>query len=918
MLTVAILLITDFLGLAPDTKNAELQSRKFIAESLAVQLSSDITDQRMHDAEETLRSVVERNHNVTSAAVRRGSGDLLAEFGDHGRHWTLKQGATSTATQVYVPLYTEKGPWGTVELTFTALTGSSGLLSFRNSFTTVILFMALAGFLVYLFFLKRAILELNPGSVIPERVSQALDTLTEGLLIVDKAGYIVFSNAAFARKVSLPPKSLIGRDSAGFNWVTDSRDSDNGGLPWSLVLEGGEFPKGVTVKLKTKSKETYTFAVNASPITGIAGKIRGMLITFNDITEIEATNQQLRHTLEKLEQSQLEITRQNQELDILASGDPLKSAASRLKARLSASRKALNEIKEGKRSRRPGTLTEGASEEEPEAQPDEQTLESAKQPSLGQTREGVSESGAVLSVADESQDPEDRMAAVPMQATRRDQAHREEARAPNIEPTLCDPTQMSNSVLLFDRIDQSIKRTQRQDTQIALLIMDVDTLQRISDTLGLVAKEKITKILLTCLRGALRLTDTVTLVGNDEPLFTVSGLDTNEIAILLTDLTHTANITTIIQRLFSVVEKPVEVAGRDIYFSVKVGVSLFPLDGRDPATLINNASSASREAKQNPRRNSFHFYSEDLNARAEKQIQLEAELRQALEQDELTIYYQPKVDLKTGKILGMEALVRWQHPRFGMLPPNEFISVAEHTGLIEQIDQWVIRAACQQIRFWQEAGYGTISVAVNLSPVELRNHDLADQIIALLDELRVPASALEIEITETVVRHNVDHVVGILDKLSKAGLSIAVDDFGTGSSSLSYLKRFPLSKVKIDRSFISDFVQGSSDAAIASAIIAMSHSLGLRVVAEGVETEEQLRFLQDLHCDEAQGYLVGKPVPKEEANELLAQFSSIQRMIADYWVNYASVMDQQSIGSASGILEILNDFTEKDSRVAGY
>ena len=214
------------------------------------------------------------------------------------------------------------------------------------------------------------------------------------------------------------------------------------------------------------------------------------------------------------------------------------------------------------------------------------------------------------------------------------------------------------------------------------------------------------------------------------------------------------------------------------------------------------------------------------------------------------------------------------------------------------------------MRQWQEAGHGTIPIAVNLSPVELRNRNLADQIIAVLDEIDVPPSALELEITETVVMQNVDLAVDILDKLSNAGLSIAVDDFGTGYSSLTYLKRFPLDKVKIDRSFISDFVPGSSDAAITRAIIAMGHSLGLRVVAEGVETEEQMRFLQDLQCDEAQGHLISKPVPIEGANELLARFSSVQRMIADYWENSASLTGQQGLSATSGMLDVLNDFSE--------
>ena len=292
---------------------------------------------------------------------------------------------------------------------------------------------------------------------------------------------------------------------------------------------------------------------------------------------------------------------------------------------------------------------------------------------------------------------------------------------------------------------------------------------------------------------------------------------------------------------------------------------------------------------------------------------METELHRAIEREELIVYYQPKVDLKTGNILGMEALVRWQHPQLGVLPPNEFIPLAEQTGLIEKIGHWVIRVACRQVRSWQEAGYGTINVAVNLSPLELRDPELGDRIIALVNELDIPPSALELEITETVVMQSMETAAGTLEKLSKAGLSIALDDFGTGYSSLSYLKRFPLSKVKIDRSFISDFMQESNDAAIVSAIIAMSHSLGLRVVAEGVETDEQLRFLQDLHCDEMQGYLISRPVPREEATDLLARASSIRRMILDYGINFVELMEFQGSSLITEMGGVLNDFPVHDT-----
>jgi len=470
-------------------------------------------------------------------------------------------------------------------------------------------------------------------------------------------------------------------------------------------------------------------------------------------------------------------------------------------------------------------------------------------------------------------------------------------------------TSESNRVLLFDRINQAIHRSTRYNTHMAVIVFDVEAMQRVAETLGFSAAEKFAKALVSRLKGTLRCTDVVSVTEDDELLFSISRLGGNEMVVLLTDLKQTDIVTSIItQRLFNATSDPIDVEGTEFYLEADVGVSLFPHDGQDSETLLNHASSAMREAKRLVGHNNFQFYSAEINQRCKQRIRLEADLHHALERGELVVFYQPKVDLKTGAILGMEALLRWRHPQLGMVPPNDFIYLAEQSGLIDKISQRVIKTVCQQILTWKDAGYGTLSVAVNMSPVEFRNPELSEQIIALITETGVPTSALEIEITETVVMQNMDTAIDILTQLYEAGLRISVDDFGTGYSSLSYLKKFPLSKVKIDRSFISDLVQGSNDAALVSAIIAMSHSLGLLVVAEGVETDEQLRFLQDLHCDEIQGYLVSKPLPSDEICELLDRSASIKRMIMDYGASFAQMTAQQSGAPAAGMYGILNEF----------
>lgn len=329
MLTVSLLLLSNIFGLFPNTRQAELQSRKAISESLAVQFAVAPDKKKLNEIYETLRSIVERNDNVLSAGLRRDKGGLLVQFGDHDRRWIPRADDRSTATHVQVPLLDGDIRWGTVELVFSPLSESGFVLSWRNSLMTVILLVAVAGFLGYWLFLKRTMRELDPNAVIPDRVRKALDTLAEGLLIVDDRGVIVFSNHSFARKTGLVPGKLVGKASDSLPWELDAADSACHELPWYCLLQGGELPSNRMVKLQSGPKTAFTFAVNASPITTDKEKVRGALVTFDDVTEIEKKNDELQRTLDKLEQTQREITRQNQELLVLATRDPLTGVLNR-------------------------------------------------------------------------------------------------------------------------------------------------------------------------------------------------------------------------------------------------------------------------------------------------------------------------------------------------------------------------------------------------------------------------------------------------------------------------------------------------------------------------------------------------------------------------------------------------------------
>jgi len=315
--------------------------------------------------------------------------------------------------------------------------------------------------------------------------------------------------------------------------------------------------------------------------------------------------------------------------------------------------------------------------------------------------------------------------------------------------------------------------------------------------------------------------------------------------------------------------KPIQIDDHEIFVTGSMGASVYPEDGTDAETLIGNARIARQHAREELGRNTYAYYRSDMNERSVRQLKLESQIRNAIEQDEFQLHYQPKLSLQTGDVVGVEALIRWQHAELGSVSPDTFIPVAERTGLIEPIGKWVLSTACQQILAWSEAKIMPPLMAINLSPVELRSESIAEDILKTIADAGIEPHQLELEITETALMKDVDHSAELLRILRGRGIHISVDDFGTGYSSLSYLKRFSIDTLKIDRSFIRELSINPDDIAVVAAIIAMSHRLGVRVIAEGVETEAQLACLRSLRCDNVQGYLFAKPMPADEAEAWL-------------------------------------------------
>jgi diguanylate cyclase (GGDEF)-like protein/PAS domain S-box-containing protein len=417
-------------------------------------------------------------------------------------------------------------------------------------------------------------------------------------------------------------------------------------------------------------------------------------------------------------------------------------------------------------------------------------------------------------------------------------------------------TGLPNRALFSQLLEQALSESKFSHKQVAVLFIDLDRFKLINDTLSHASGDAVLQQVGKRLTEALPRRDTVARFGGDE--FVVLMRDCS----IPTDAAETA------QKLLTALAAPLLVEGQEFHLTASIGISAFPGDGENAQTILKHADIAMYRAKEHGK-NNFQFYSAQMNLHSFERLVLERFLRHALEQDEFQVYYQPKINLVTGCVTGMEALLRWFHPGMGMISPVKFIPLAEETGLIVQIGAWVLRAACAQNQAWQQEGLPPLRVAVNLSARQFAQSGLHDMIIGVLEETGLAPQLLELEITESVTMENPEHAAILLKKLKALGISLAIDDFGTGYSSLSYLKRFPIDSVKIDRSFIKDIPDDEDDVAITQAVIAMAHSLRLKVIAEGVESEQHVEFLREHGCDEAQGYLFGKPMPADEFRQLI-------------------------------------------------
>jgi len=968
LLTLAgLLLLGSLTGLLPNEGRVIEKERETLTRSLALQYSPAAVHGDITGIENGMRQLVDYSPEILSISLHRNDGELVANAGSPvTQRESRSESHSDTESCLHqAAVYRDHSQWGTVIVRFTRLS-SAGISGFHDhplaAGLTLLTVFSLGGFLLVSGIRYRRFA--SPACV-PYQVRTVLDALAEGVLLLDERGRIMLANNAFAYSVDKMPGALLGRKVSDLRWEFGRIDDDE--FPWDTALRLGEVQTGKQLRLIHPSGATRMFKVNAAPVRD-GDQYRGVMATFDDETRLEEKNEQLEDMLGMLKKSRDEIRRQNRELQILATRDPLTDCLNR-RAFFEKSEPVFETARRNAQQLAcimvDIDLFKSINDRYGHVKGDEvirmvaQTLQASLRSSDTICRYGGEEfcitlpglnikqaiatairaSGniAAMSFPGISRDPSLRVTASFGIATldqdvadfasfidRADQAlyiakntgrnrvsvwdsktgasnpldpamrvagansggDPEEAPIPDSAPSVNDTdhgavagapqagddglTLLPNRKLFHNRIVETIEFCRQNQQSFSLLMLDLDMFRRINNTMGVYIGDELLTEVSQRLVQTLRSTDVVVHFDNedsDNPIYRLSG---DEFGILLTGMECTEFTVQVVNRIVESLSGAFDIGGHRIRLACNTGISIYPENGGDADTLLKNAAVALYYAKcLGPNR--YQFYNESSVESSTGNFPLQNELRQAIEQDQLELHYQPKIDMKSGRIVCMEALLRWRHPEMGMIPPSQFLKVAENTGLIIPIGKWVLRTACRQLGVWQRGGYPELCVAVNLSAMQFYQKDLLMQIGTILDETGIAPWHLDLELTEAAVMGDIAAAATTLRLLHKAGMRISIDDFGTGYSSLNHLKRFPIRSVKIDRSFIRDITTDEDDAGIIKAIITMAHGMGLRVVAEGVETAAQFAFLDNLHCDEFQGFLFSPPVPKIEAGSLLLE-----------------------------------------------
>jgi diguanylate cyclase (GGDEF)-like protein/PAS domain S-box-containing protein len=958
LLMVNLLFLANLLGFVPDASESALELRKSLSESLALQFSAAAEEGDSHAIQKTLRAVVERNEKILSAAIRTQDGKLIALAGEHLAQWQPPADGKSTPSQVQVAVHREGKNWATVEIRFTPLWANDLAGGFTNSFAGLIGFLTLSGLLCYFVVLKRSLRELDPSAVIPERVQRAFDVLQEGVLILDEKEQIVMANRSFAGLVGKSTAELVGLKGSELGWRHYHSPEHVENLPWCEVLRDGLEQKGASLSLTNQQGRTIKLMVNASKVSDNNGKCRGTLVTFDDITQLEEKNFELRDLVEKLQLANEEIQSKNKKLNNLANYDPLTQCLNRrsltqkfhrlfthakttglplsclmvdidffksvndryghatgdevIKAVANALKKGAREtdlvgryggeefcmvlpklsiekaariaerirlsIEQKPCSGIKVTISLGVASLETNTNNPEELINQADKALYAAKKGGrnrVVAWGEALPEA-EASPPEESTSAdedqTQLQCRVQELEGLLEKRAAELQHLeMYDlKTGLPTRALFEDRMGHEIARAGRKHHLVAVLSMKIDTIKRVHNTLGYKVAGRLATACAQRLNTVLRENiDMVAMIDSYKGLSSVTLINDAEFGILLTDITKADHVTWVVKRMLDAFHAPFQIQDSEIYVSAYFGVSIFPHDADTVEELYSCATNACSYAQQLHGKERYYFSSQQLNEMSVHQLKIENALYDAIDKDELQLHYQPKIKAATGQIAGFEALLRWNSAQLGSIPPEQFIPVAEQSGHIDALGDWVIDNACRQLRAWMDMGLAVVPVAVNMSGVQLRQSELVHRIRDTLDAFDIDTDLIEIELTESSLVNIYDTSYTTLSQIHEMGLHLAMDDFGTGYSSLSYLRNIPLSALKIDRYFITDIDKDESAKKLVASIISMAHGLGLEVVGEGVEKKHQADHLTALGCEFLQGYYFSRPVPHDEAVKML-------------------------------------------------
>ena len=969
MFTISVMLIADLLGIVPNQDKMLLESRQKISESLAVQLSVAATTNNQYILDAVLKSFVKRNDDVVAAAMTKENGEVISKFGEFSILRTQNNGnSKSNIDNIFVPIFNGSERWGTINIEFIN-TKAVGVFGFMTQTPIgMLLFIFISCLIGYMYILRNALKVLDPKAVVPERVRAAFNALSEGVLILDKKEQIMMANDAFTKQIDKDADQLIGMKASSLK-LKVKVGSDEERLPWINTIDKGSNRVGVPLDLSSPSMGVRSVSTNCAPIIDESGSTRGALVTFDDITDVEESNIKLESAVDLLQQSDVEIRRKNQELEVLASRDSLTGCYNRraffemFEDEFQSSQdnnknlccimldidhfKTINDrfghgvgdevlrmISEIINScdYKDAIVGRYGGEEFCIALPDA-TISIAKQladdlrskikkashefcdaKTIISASFGISISddsmenySIMLEQADnalykakncgrdcvvaweESENLKDSNEEnIPIEIAIEDSSIDNQSRQLHdrihfLESVLeekdlqldkiklHDPvTGLPTRFIFEDRVKQSIALTERNNNVIAVVVLNIDMFSRINNTLGQVVGDQFLKSVGHRLKTVMRRTDTVTtLTSESAPEPSLSRLRDDEFALLLTGFDSIESLTYVVKRIQKEVAGKITVSGNDLYITATIGLAVCPGDGNTSTQLVERAQTAQKQAKEISGRNNYMFYSQEIQQKISNRMKRELDIHKALDKKEFYMVYQPKLELKTGVIDSMEALIRWNHPQQGLISPNEFIPQAEDAGLIVEIGEWTMRTVCQQIKKWNELGATNLRVSVNVSAVEFSSFDFVNKVSGILKETGVDASNLELEITETTVMSNTGEAEKIINELRFRNVTVTLDDFGTGYSSLNYLGNMNFDWIKIDRTFMLEAMCHPRSKILYGGIVKMAQDIGLKVVSEGIETQDEYDYVKELGVDELQGYILHKPLDLDGATDVL-------------------------------------------------